>query len=323
MVSVNNSVFPPPRGTFTAKIQNRDELLGDKLESSPRSPLQEQAHPEKHISLDMTNNKLNNFTYKGNAEKSPDIFSAKEQIVAQDNLRLVAFSRILLAQICHWSIISVGGIVSAICNYRASPEKEFIILTLIFLFVLICNLCYLSATQDLEAYRGDYSRGSFARDLYLNVFKLVALTLSICALNVAFSSFSQIFFNIVSMSVLLSLGGFFCLARFSHMFPKVRHLLNGSLVAASISLNIFGLIFFAPYLNNWLRPNPFTLVAATIVGFLFSAAFLIQSRSFSIDNVQQRIAIQDYGCAGTVNIYTVFMSKLWIKIAGKELYDQN
>ena len=135
-------------------------------------------------------------------------------------------------------------------------------------------------------------------------------------------TFTQISFNIIAMSVLVSLMGIFILARVFHIVPGVQILLNASLLGAVLALNIWGFSLCDQFGSAWRSASPLTLVAATFFGFLISAGILIQSRAFSLDRVQQKIAMQDCGCAATLNIYTILINGIWVKLVGEELLSQ-
>ncbi|XP_003746239.1 uncharacterized protein LOC100907290 [Galendromus occidentalis] len=324
---VTDPVTSPPKETPAARIDNAksDDVDKDKIESPPRSPDREKTDLEKHVSLDMTNGddiRLDDVSDDRYLDKLDGDFT-EEQLHNQENRRLVAFSWILLVQFGQWLIIGLGGLLSAIVNGVINyHDSVYISLTLIFALVFIGHLCYFSLMQNLESYQGNLSVESLSRERYLNVCKLISLTFTMCGFTYAVTgTFTQISFNVVAMSVLLSLMSIFILSRVFRIFPQVRILLNVSLLAAVFALNIWGFSLCDQFGSAWRSASPLTLVAAAFFGFLISAGILIQSRSFAIDRVQQKIAMRDCGCAATLNIYTVFINKVWVKLVGEELYN--
>lgn len=219
-------------------------------------------------------------------------------------------------------IAVLGGIASAAINGPTSYRNPtYIVLTLLFVAIFIGRLAYLSLTAGSDP--SILSGGSISAGEHhvvctvqlrvANFIKLLSFTLTLCGVFYALTGcFSQICFNLIAVSVLLSLGAAVTFVAISpRRPPRVLEVLNGSLVATMFALILVGSAFCNSFGFDAYATHPVALTASVIVGVTLSAWILLGSLKGLEDEADTKVVQLDFGVSSILAIYAGGINTIW------------
>lgn len=228
------------------------------------------------------------------------------------DIKRCRYSRIVVVLLAQWFIVCIGGVAGAATFDENFGTGTKVILSLLFVTILALVMAYLSICPQPTA---EFRLTNIAQLRLFNILKFITLSLTLCMCNFGLSTFwTRISWNIVSLSVLLSLTSVLAYTMIMKAVPSILFSANAGLVCSGLCTFIFGAVFNYDVYHTWM---PYLLFAG-LSSVLFCGRLLAYIQRVSEDEGEMHVVEVDYGVSTALNMYSAAINYFWAKVLGKK-----